>query len=69
MGSCTHENALNDIKLPGFLYIFVHFMGFIWLTLEVWKAELTIEPSNGFGHATTGMVIQSHNYQAINNGL
>ena len=44
-------------------------MGFIWLTLEVWKSELTIEPSNGFEHATTGMVIQSHNYQAINNGL
>ena len=41
------------------------FLVFIWLTLEGWKAESTLEPPKGFENGTSGFGIQRFNQQAI----
>ena len=38
------------------------FLVFIWLTLEGWKAESTLEPPSGLEHGTPGLGIQHLNH-------
>ena len=38
------------------------FLVLILSTLEGWKAELTLEPPNGFEHGTPGLEIQRLNH-------
>ena len=56
-GYCHFEEAVYFLPLSSQIFLVL-----ILLTLEEWKAELTLESPNGFEHGTPGLEIQCLNH-------